>query len=175
MPSTAALRRPAVVSERPDAERFDSESLPAIPHNLDAERFLLGSVLADGSTVGEATAMVHADDFFLSEHKHVFRAAQRLAQRGCQPDLVTLVDDLQHQGELEQAGGVAYVAALLDGGLRVNNIKFYAQIIRRCARLRSIMHVADSLLAAVQRPGADPGNISDQAIAELVRLAEVSR
>lgn len=175
MPSPATLRRPAIVNERPDAERFDSEGLPAIPHNLDAERFLLGSVLVDGSTIGEATAMIQAEDFFLNEHKHVFRAAQRLAQKGCQPDLVTVVDDLRQQGELELAGGVAYVAALLDGGLRVGNIKFYAQIIRRCSQLRSLMRIADDLLGAAGAPGADPACIADEAIARLARIAEVSR
>jgi replicative DNA helicase len=148
-----------------------ADEVPALPHNLEAERFLLCALMYDGA--GAVNVGIGAEDFFLPENKVVFQAISRLAARGAHCDIVTLTDDLRQRDELEAAGGCGYIASLLDSAFKLGNIRFYGQIIRRCSQLRLLMRVADDLLMAANAPGADPAVLADETISRLMTVAGV--
>ncbi len=122
-----------------------------LPHNLDAEKALLGAILLGQSS---GTFQIRADDFFLPEHRVIFSRATVMAAEGTPVDLVTLSDALQTHGQVEAAGGVAYLSALLDGVPRVSNGEHYARIVKEKAVLRNLIHA----MYAIQQQALDGGD-----------------
>src|SRR6266576_5750667 len=86
-----------------------------LPHNLDAEKSVLGAVLLDNSALARATKTLRPEDFFLDQHRRVFAQMVALAENRQPIELVTLTEELNKRGELEAAGGAAYISALPDG------------------------------------------------------------
>jgi replicative DNA helicase len=107
------------------------------PHNLDAERAVLGAILVHGPARHVAFAHVQPSDFFRDAHRKIFAAMLVLSERGVEPDLITLREELSAWGLIEDVGGPAYVSSLADGVPRSANVEYYAGIVREKARLRS--------------------------------------
>ena len=113
-----------------------------LPHNLDAERSVLGAILIDNEALPVASAVVESHHFFRFAHQRIFDALLRLAHRGQPMDLVTLTEAMSTRATLEDAGGPAYLASLIDGVPRTTNVAYYARIVVEKARLRAfIKHV----------------------------------
>ncbi len=115
------------------------------PHNLDAERSVLGAIIVNNVALIKAAEILHSGEFFLSQHERIFREMIKLGKTGQGIDLVTLTEELQRSGELEAAGGAPYLASLADGMPRVSNVENYAKIVAEKARLRQIIHAANDL------------------------------
>lgn len=126
---------------------------PPLPHNLDAERCVLGAVLVDGSLdarPSDGSALDRApalapEDFFAEAHRVIFRRMLELAAAGQPIDAITLVERLRRHGELELAGGVAAIAALGDGIPRVMHLEHYVGIVREKSQLRRLIHAAHEM------------------------------
>ncbi len=116
-----------------------------LPHNLDAERSVLGAVLLDNHALYSALEFLRAEDFFLDQHRRIYDRMIALGEGRRAIDLVTLVDELDRQGELDAAGGAAYLAQLLDGVPRVSNVEHYARIVKEKSLLRSLVSVAETI------------------------------
>src|SRR5690349_11761344 len=99
----------------------------AMPHDLDAERSVLGAVMVDNDAWPVAASIVRPEHFFRVAHAQIFQAMQRLADRSTAIDAVTVKDALG--SGLEDAGGYVYVAQLLDGVPRATNVEYYARIV----------------------------------------------
>src|SRR3989304_4899902 len=86
-----------------------------LPHNLEAERALLGSILIDNGALNVALETISKDDFFLESHRITFDRMTAISEKSRTIDLVTLSEELGKEGLLEKIGGAAYLAALTDG------------------------------------------------------------
>ena len=87
----------------------------ALPHNLEAERALLGSVLLDNGALNVALEVIGKDDFFSDAHRLTFEKMTEISEKNRTIDLVTLAEEFSKEGLLEKIGGAAYLAALTDG------------------------------------------------------------
>jgi len=116
-----------------------------LPHNLEAERCILGAVLLDNQALATAMQVVRAEDFFLPQNRHIFTAMVELATQAQAIDTITLMERLATRGNLENAGGVAYLSQLADGLPRVSNVGHYARIVKEKAVLRSLIYAAASI------------------------------
>lgn len=86
-----------------------------LPANIEAEQALLGSVLLLGDRVlVELDGIIEAMDFHDPRHRVIFSAMERLLRQGRVIDLVTIIEELITGGQLEQAGGAAYLASLTE-------------------------------------------------------------
>ncbi|MBI1750724.1 MAG: replicative DNA helicase [Acidobacteria bacterium] len=143
-----------------------------LPHNLDAERSILGAVLLDNHALDLASEKLRPDEFFLDQHRRIYERMVELREVQQAIDLVTLADELARHGELEAAGGPAYLAQLVDGVPRVSNVEHYARIVREKALLRNLVHTAHSIQqkALEAEEGAD--DILDSAESLIFQLAE---
>jgi replicative DNA helicase len=93
-----------------------------------------------------------------------------LSAAGKPLDLVVLVDALETSGQLEAAGGAAYVSSLIDGVHGRANIDYHADIVRSKARSRELLHLADRLQSrALESP--EPEKIAEETIGELLNIA----
>lgn len=150
--------------------RTAAASAPAVPHNLDAERAVLGAVILDNDALQVARETLSPSDFFLNEHGRLFQVMLELSQHGVSIDYVTLVDKLESIDALERCGGAAYVASLGDGLPRVSNVAHYAAIVREAAAKRRFLHAIHDLNVA-----AESGVPSDELRKRVADLALMFR
>lgn len=135
-----------------------------LPHNLEAERAVLGAVMADQTQLAVASEVVTAEAFFRAAHQAIWRALLELDRRGDPLDFLLLVEELRRRGELDDVGGPAYVASLIDGVPRGTNTAHYAAIVRDLWTCRDVIFVANKLLSS--------GYEADQSASDLIAEAE---
>ncbi|MBM3789979.1 MAG: hypothetical protein FJW35_06460, partial [Acidobacteria bacterium] len=139
--------------------------------DLDSERAVLGALLLEPEHLESAAAIVQPADFSLS-HKPIYEAMLRSAQEGA-IDLATVVRQLKRKGELDAAGGAAYVAGLTNGMPRGTNTRYYARRVREEACSRRALRVLEEGVAAFSRGnGTDPAAIIQRVSDELGRIAQ---
>src|SRR5216683_5499468 len=143
-----------------------------LPHNLDAERSVLGAILLDNHVLNVAIEKLKPEDFFLEQHRRVFQQMIALGEAQHAIDLVTLTDELYRHGELEAAGGAAYLAQLVDGVPRITNLEHYARIVKEKALLRSLIHSTHAIQQQALEADEDADVILDRAESTIFQLAE---
>ncbi len=143
-----------------------------LPHNLEAERSILGAVLLDNHALNAAVETLRSEDFFLSQNRLIFERMIQLGEKQQPIDTVTLVEELVRKGQLEAAGGISYVSQLMDGLPRVTNVEHYARIVKEKAILRSLIHSAAAIQEQALAAGDDADMILDRAESSIFQLAE---
>lgn len=134
-----------------------------LPQNLEAERSILGAVLLDNDALMPALQITAAADFFLPQNRLIFSAMFDIADRGLAIDTITLMEELRRRGNLEGAGGVAYLSQLADGLPRVTNVDHYSRIVKEKAALRGLIHSAAAIQEQAFAYGEDADVILDRA------------
>src|SRR5436853_2287352 len=143
-----------------------------LPHNLEAERSVLGAVLLHDDAFNLAAEVIDAADFFRDAHRRIFDKMVKLAERGDAIDLVTLKEELGRSGDIDDVGGPAYIAALVDGVPRSTNVEHYARIIKEKATLRNLIFSANKILATAYDGEEEADVILDQAEHAIFAIAD---
>jgi replicative DNA helicase len=143
-----------------------------LPHNLEAERSILGAVLLDNHSLNAAVEKLRSEDFFLPQHRQIFERMIQLAEKQQAIDVVTLMEDLARRGELESAGGVPYLSQLADGLPRVTNVEHYARIVKEKSVLRNLAFSAAAIQEQALAGGDDADVILDRAESTIFQIAE---
>jgi replicative DNA helicase len=143
-----------------------------LPHNLEAERSVLGAILLHNDAFNLAAEVIDSVDFFRDAHRRIFGKMVKLAERGDAIDLVTLKEELGRSGELDEVGGPAYITALVDGVPRSTNIEHYARIIKEKATLRNLIFSANKILATAYEGEEEADVILDQAEHAIFAIAD---
>ena len=116
------------------------------PNNIDAEQSVLGSLLIDRDAIIRVDSFLRPEDFYLPSNQVIFRAIKDLYQDRQPSDLVTLSDRLDHAGQLDQAGGTAYLASLLTAVPTSVHVEYYARIVERDAALRRLISAGTDIV-----------------------------
>ncbi len=152
-----------------------SDEIPrTLPHNLDAERSVLGAILIRNEAINAATILIDSDDFFRAAHRVIFDKMVSLSERGQAIDLVTLVEELGRSGQLEEVGGAAYVAALTDGVPRATNVEHYARIIKEKSTRRRLIVSANRILTDAYSGEDEADLLLDAAERQIFEIADDS-
>jgi replicative DNA helicase len=144
----------------------------SLPHNLEAERSVLGAILIHNEAFNDAAEILTAEDFYRDAHRRIFHKMVGLSERGAAIDLVTLKEDLLRSSELDEVGGPAYIASLVDGVPRSTNVGSYARIIKEKAALRELIFSANKILANAYEADQDAAIILDEAEQSIFSIAE---
>jgi replicative DNA helicase len=143
-----------------------------LPHNLDAERSVLGAILIHNDAFNHAAELIDSRDFFRDAHRRIFERMVALSERGDAIDFVTLKEELSRSGELEEIGGPAYIAALADGVPRSANVEYYARIVKEKSTLRNLIHSANKILSEAYEAEQEPDVLLDEAERAIFAIAE---
>ncbi|MBL8152294.1 MAG: replicative DNA helicase [Blastocatellia bacterium] len=143
-----------------------------LPQSTEAERAVLGAILLDGSLCNQAVEILRRDDFFLDSHRRIFEKMVGLSETGRAIDLITLQEELVRASELEQVGGMAYIASLLDGAVRTSNIEHYGKIIKGKSSLRRLINACNQTIHNCLDQEAEPDEIIDRAEHAIFQIAE---
>jgi replicative DNA helicase len=117
------------------------------PHNLDAERSLLGGILLDNDALGDCSALVRPEDFYVPAYCKVWGAMVALDARGQPVDRVTVIEELRRNNELREAGGAEMVEELDKSVPIAANLLHYARIVADKAQARALIRTTGELHA----------------------------
>jgi len=143
-----------------------------LPHNLEAERSVLGSILVHNDAFNLAAQVIDSRDFYRDAHRRIFDRMVALSERHDAIDFVTLKEELARAGELDEVGGPAYVASLADGVPRATNVEYYARIVKEKSTLRSLIYSANKILAEAYEAEEEPDTLLDEAERSIFAIAE---
>ncbi|MGQ9880824.1 MAG: replicative DNA helicase [Armatimonadota bacterium] len=153
-----------------------SELLRALPHNLDAEIATLGSMMVDGTAIERVSEFLAPDDFYREAHKVIFDVLVTLSSRSEPADLVTVSEELQRRGKLEEVGGIAYLTTLIDSVPSAANVDYYASIVEEYAIRRRLISAAQEIIhLAASTDEEEPltiGDVTDRAESAIYRVAQ---
>ena len=136
------------------AERTDDAHVP--PQNLDAEESVLGAMMLSPGAIAVVSEIFSSDgrEFYRESHAKIFRAALSLYVKGEPVDAITLADELDERGDLEDVGGKVRVQELAATVPATANAGHYAQIVRETATLRGLIRAgAEIARLGWERPG----------------------
>lgn len=117
------------------------------PHNLEAEQATLGAVLLDWDAVGSVIVHLRSESFYSLQHQTIFKAILSLYNKGQRGDILTLTEELRQTGQLDAAGGVAYVASLPDHVPTSSNVEYYAQLVKDDFNRRELIKISSTAIS----------------------------
>lgn len=147
-----------------------------MPYNRDAEMALLGCLLIDNDIAAELVEKLSEEDFYQESHKFIIRGMQKVFA-GRQPvDLVTLSDELDGEGNLEKAGGIAYLTELAQLTPSAANYKSYYEIVSRDSMNRKLIRAARKIIehSMAGAEGRDALSFAEKAVYDISRQSDRS-
>lgn len=149
------------------------QRLKVPPNSLEAEQSLIGGLMLDAQAWDKVADVVVADDFYRQDHRLVFEAITKLIEAGSPCDVVTVSEFLDNRGELEQAGGLEYLATLANETPGAANARAYAKILRERATLRALINAGNEIAgSAFSTDGRAASDILDEAERVVFEIAE---
>ena len=142
-----------------------------LPHDDLMERAVLGAVLAGHRQAGELLDTLKCADFLHDSHRMIVTSMLALHEAGTRPDLLAVHDDLVRNNDIEKAGGVAYVASLLDGIALQNDVLYVLRGLRRMASFRQAVHLAENIRQLAIEQAGSAESLLDSAVEKFSSLA----
>lgn len=162
--------------QRPQIPRSldrELESIKLQPQSVEAEQSVLGGLMISADAWDGVAEQITAEDFYRPDHRLIFRQIHHLAENNEPVDLVTLADRLQASGELDGAGGHAYLAELAENTPSTSNIRAYAQVVRERASLRRLIEAAQEIADTGFNPqGRSANELIDEAERLIMQIGE---
>jgi replicative DNA helicase len=153
----------------PDQGR--EERLP--PHNPEAERSVLGSMLRDNHVIADVVQIVRTENFYKDAHQKIFQGILTLFDRGHPADLVTLADLLKEQQQIEDVGGYSYLGGLWEAAPTAANAEYYARIVRDKAIVRNLIHASNEVLRDAYDQAMPADELLEDAERKILDIAQM--
>lgn len=147
-------------------------SLRVPPSNIQAEQAFLGALFRNNKVL-DRSAFLRPEHFADQIHARIFECALRRIEGGRIADAVTLKEDFENAGTLNEVGGVPYLTELLSAMVGIINAGDYARVIRDCWVRRELIEVGEQLVNSAfgEAPNIDPTTIASEAIARIDEAA----
>ncbi len=143
-----------------------------LPSNIDAERFVLGSILLNDDVYLQVAGALDAEDFSLEKHRRIFGRMKDLFDRGQHIDRVTLADELMKQNQLESVDGLSYLITLDEGLPELSNLDAYLRIVKDKSTLRRMIFTAQKIIDRCLIGEEEPDQILAGAEEQIMKLGE---
>lgn len=151
---------------------FDITLEKTLPHNVEAERSLLGAVLLDEKIFNNIAEILKPGDFYVDAHRKIFAKMEALSGESKAIDFVTLKNELAKSGDLESVGGAAYLASMTDGLPRATNVEFYARIVKEKSILRRLIFLSNETMNRCYESEEDVLDILETTEHSIFQIAE---
>ena len=141
-----------------------------LPHDIDAEESVVGSLLLDGDALWRVAHAVKPEDFYRERNRLVYEAVLEVAQRGEGVNQVTVAHELSRLDKLTEVGGMAYLSHLVAIVPSPVHIEYYAQLVSLTATQRRLIDSAADIAEIGYKGDTDPEALLGQAERSLQRL-----
>ncbi len=116
------------------------------PHNLEAEQSVLGSLLIDRDAIIRVASYVRAEDFYIAANATIYQAILDLYNRREPTDFLTLSDELERRGTIDEVGGIGYLSSLLNVVPTAVHVEYYGRIVERTSTLRRLIDAGTQIV-----------------------------
>jgi len=149
---------------------IDKQSL--IPHKIEAEQAVLGSLIIDNDLIVSVTGILSAECFYNESHQRIYRAVIELFDKDDPVDELTIGANLKSKSELDETGGYQYLADLAESAPSAGNIVYYSKLIKEDSMLRELIRVS----CDIGRKARDPEQgLSDLLIEAETKISDLSK
>lgn len=152
-------------------ERTQLQNLRVPPHNEDAERSLLGSILLDRDAIVQIAELTRPDHFYFQKHQAIYEAMLQLYEERSAIDVVTVTNQLKKQKQLKIVGGTAYVAGLSTTVPTAAHVVEYAKIIKNLFVKRTLISLSAEMNELAFDESKEVPDILDRAEQEIFALS----
>jgi replicative DNA helicase len=142
------------------------------PWSAEAEQAVLGAMLLDQDAALRAAELVDDSMFYREGHRRLFRAMVALVEHRVVIDHITLRDELLRRGELEAAGGMDYLAELVDAVPTAANLEFHARIVRDKAILRRLIETSTGIITEAYDGHSTATDLLDVAESRIFKISQ---
>ena len=146
------------------------ERLP--PQNTEAEEAVLGSILIDPDAIIRIATVLRPEDFYREKHGWVYDTALALHERREPIDFLTVCDELERRGQLDEVGGTAFITTLVNTVPTSIHAEHYARIVERAATRRRLIEAAGSIAGLAYQEADDVEEVVDRAEQILFGVSE---
>lgn len=147
-----------------------TDNLP--PQNIEAEQAVLGAIFLNTDALADAMEYVEADDFYRRAHQILFQAMVNLNNDGEAIDVLTVQNYLTTNNQLDDVGGVAYIAELATSVPTAANAGYYAKIVEGKSMLRRLISTATNIITQANNGDDDVPSLLDSAERQIMGVSE---
>lgn len=133
-----------------------------LPHNIEAEQSVIGSMIMDSEAVVAASEIITAEDFYGNQYAILFQAMIELYSQGKPIDLVTLQDKLNQMDVPQELSSIDFIRDLVTAVPTSANVKYYARIVKEKSTLRKLIKVNEDIANTCYVGKEDLDEILDQ-------------
>jgi len=116
-----------------------------VPHSREAEEAVIGSVLINPEAYYDVSEFLMAEDFYIHRHRWIWQSFSRLQQNRTPIDSLTVMEDLDQQGQLAEIGGASYITSLINSVPSSLHAISYGRIVEETAVRRRMLEAANSI------------------------------
>lgn len=149
---------------------FTSDKM--LPQSLEAEQAVLAAMFNDRDAILEAIPLLKESDFYRHNHGVLFATMRKMNEQNVPVDLVTITAQLDKDGNLEKAGGIAYVAQIANSIGNAANVAYYANIVKEKAVLRDLISIASNISNRSYDDTEDTEKILDDAERMVLEISQ---
>jgi replicative DNA helicase len=142
------------------------------PHSLEAEKTVLGGILVNNANLNVVLSVITPEDFYKEAHRKIIERIAALVDKGQPVDLLSLSEEMQKAGWLEEVGGMSYLSALMDGVPKSLNVEYYAQIIKEKSLLRRLILSSTKIISASYEQREEADDLLNEAQASIIEVAD---
>lgn len=142
------------------------------PHSIEAEKSTLGSILVDQDALIKIVDLVAADDFYDKSNGVIYESIVDLFNKRTTIDIITISTLLSDQGKLDQVGGTAYIASLVEDVPTAAHIYQYAMIVKKKATLRKLLKAGHSITSLGYDEASDIEDLLEEAEKSLFSVSQ---
>jgi replicative DNA helicase len=142
------------------------------PQSVEAEMSILGGILLENEAINRVLDILVPEDFYRESHRKIMKAMIELNEHREPCDLITLTTVLKKRGELEEVGGGAYLATLVDFVPTAANIAYYARIVKEKAIARNLISAATEIVTDGYDEQSEIEQLLDKAQKTIFEISE---
>lgn len=142
------------------------------PNSLEAEKTVLGGILVNNENLNVVLSIISPEDFYKEANRKVIEKIVLLVDKGLPVDLLSLAEELQKAGTIEDVGGASYLSSLMDGIPKSLNIEYYAQIIKEKSLLRRLILSSAKIISSSYEQKEDADQLLNEAQSAIIEVAE---
>lgn len=142
------------------------------PHSLEAEKTVLGGILVNNKNLNVVLSIISPEDFYKEANRKILEKIILLVDKGLPVDLLSLSEELQRVGYLEEVGGASYLSSLMDGVPKSLNIEYHARIIKEKSLLRRLILSSAKIISSSYAQKEDADQLLNEAQAAIIEVAE---
>ena len=156
----------------PSIDEIQPAEVQAQPHNRQAEEAVLGAVLINAESYFDVAQFLQADDFYIVRNRWIWEAFTRLHERRQPIDYLTVISELEQQNQLAEAGGPAYIMALINQTPTSLHAEAYGRLIEQTSVRRRMLSAANELAKLAYDQGKTVDTVLDEAEKSIFGISE---